>query len=125
MISLYSIAAFLCFILGIVHSILGEIRIFSTYRQHGKIVPTQHSTGIKKRHLRILWATWHLASVLGFGMGIIILLLSKNQHATHLLVLHTIAVTMAISGLLVLYATKGKHPGWIVFLLIALLLYFG
>jgi len=118
-------AGILCFLLGIVHSFLGEYLIFNEKRDKGKLVPSKESSELKERHLRILWATWHLASILGWCIGAVLIkvALTKNQQNIEFVdfILQSIVYTMGISSLLVLIGTKGKHPGWIVLLIIGIL----
>ncbi len=122
------IAGTMCFLLGITHSVLGEYLIFNSKRIKGKLVPSKKSEELKERHLRILWATWHLASVFGWCIGAILIRISilENPRDTELInfILQLIMYTMALTSLLVLIGTKGKHPGWIVLLLIGIILLF-
>ncbi|MFK7920403.1 MAG: hypothetical protein AB8H47_00525, partial [Bacteroidia bacterium] len=65
----FLLAGILSFVIGLVHSILGEILIFKTKREKGRLVPSIGSENLKQGHLRIIWATWHLASVFGWVLG--------------------------------------------------------
>lgn len=118
-------AGVLCILLGLVHSIFGEYLIFRDKRGKGKLVPTKISESLKGRHLRILWATWHLASVFGWCIGAVLIKISIlantiNPEFTDFIVQSTI-ISMFISSFLVLIATNGKHPGWIILLIIGVL----
>lgn len=121
------IAALLCFLLGIAHSILGEYLIFNNRRKRGSLVPSKGSSELKERHLRIIWATWHLATIFGWGFGVLLLQIAYQNHESSFFeqFIQPIYFTMFAGGLLVLIATKGKHPGWIVLFLIAVLLLLG
>jgi len=66
-------AAVVCVLVGIFHSILGEILIFNNLRVGG-IVPTEAAPPLLSRNVRIIWATWHLASI--FGLLIVGILLA-------------------------------------------------
>lgn len=125
----YLIAGLLCFILGIVHSFLGEYLIFNQKRNSGKLVPSIAGKTLKERHLRIIWATWHLASVFGGCIGIVILKMAWIQEICDVsiasFIIKTVIYSMLLASLLVLVGTRGKHPGWIVLLLIAILLIIG
>ncbi|WP_375562099.1 hypothetical protein ACE193_06000 [Bernardetia sp. OM2101] len=122
-------AGILCFILGVVHSILGEIMIFNGKRNKNSVVPSKRSDGLKERHLRIIWATWHLASVFGWclaGIIIQISLIHNELNAAFMeMLIQLLTSTMFIGSCLVLLGTKGKHPGWIVLLAIGILLIVG
>lgn len=119
----------LCFLLGIVHSILGEYLIFNSKRNKGNLVPSKKSEALKERHLRILWATWHLASVFGWCIGAVLIKISVEYNelkSTSIdFIILSIIYTMFLTSLLVLVGTKGKHPGWVVLLLIGILLVIG
>ncbi len=123
------IAGVLCFILGVVHSFLGEYLIFQHKRNKGSLVPSKESGALKERHLRIVWATWHLASVFGWCIGAILIKIAvtENQQNTEIIdfILNSVIYTMFLSSVLVLVGTKGKHPGWIVLLLIGILTIIG
>ena len=109
--------------LGLIHSVMGEILIFRRMR-NGKIIPTNGHPVLKERHVRILWASWHLVTIFGWGLGVILLRhsLPSSEHTSQLFIEHTILFSMLSGALLVFIATKAKHPGWIVLLSIAILL---
>jgi hypothetical protein len=123
------IAAILCFFLGLVHSFLGEYLIFKHKRKKGSLVPSKGSIELKERHLRILWATWHLASVFGWCIGAILMKIAVTENLLNKelsnFILQSIIITMFFSSAVVLIGTKGKHPGWIVLLLIGILTIIG
>ena len=125
----FFIAGILCFVLGLAHSLLGELLIFKDKRKLGKIVPTMGGPGLRERHLRIIWATWHLATFFGWCLGTLLITISFNFSqvpAGHLgTIVIVIAGTMLAGSVLVLVGTRGKHPGWIVLLVICLLLIIG
>lgn len=125
----FLIAGILCFILGVVHSVLGELLIFKRKRNQGSLVPSQKSAALKVKHLRIIWATWHVVSGFGWCIGAILIKISFTQNELSPgfvgLIIQATSYTMFAAALLVLLATKGKHPGWIVLLLIGILLFIG
>jgi hypothetical protein len=118
-------AGMLMIVIGAVHSLLGEILIFRRLRAGG-IVPLLAPQPLRERHLRILWASWHLGSVLGWGLAalLIVLAASPGQPSAALLVRIVAAATLASSAL-VLFATKGRHPGWLGLLVAAVLAWQG
>ena len=104
---------------AIIHSALGERLIFSRMRQ-GSIVPTAGQPVLRERHVRILWASWHIVSVLGCGFAAVLVYAALSTGENILLfVLTVVSISMAISSFLVLYATKGMHPGWAGLLFVA------
>ncbi|MDO3384675.1 hypothetical protein QWI17_02360 [Gilvimarinus sp. SDUM040013] len=114
------IAGILSVTVGFVHSLLGEWLIFKKLRINS-IVPTLAPKPFREKHIRILWATWHISSIFGWMVGymLLVLAITGSIERTHLI--PTIAVAMAASGVLVLLATQAKHPGWIGLLGVALL----
>ena len=118
-------AGILTLILGLAHSVLGELLIFKYKREKGKIIPTKASQSLPEGHLRIIWATWHVATFLALGLGVPLIYLAQlPSRAAPWSSFFISASTYSIAavGLCVFFATKGKHPGWIVSMLIALLL---
>lgn len=120
------LAALLCFLLGLVHSLLGERLIFNKLRKKRGTIKSTEQGLLSQRHFGILWASWHILSL--FGWCIAYLFLSISKQAVELLrttfrsdILSAISICMSISAILILIATKAKHPGWIILLAIALL----
>ena len=119
-------AGSLALIVGAVHSLLGEMLIFRHLR-NGSIVPALGAPPLRERHVRILWGTWHLATVLGWGLAVILLRLAapQDEPGLHALVVNAITLSFLASSILVLVATKGRHPGWIGLLAVAALTWLG
>ena len=106
-------ASLLAILTGVVHSLLGERLIFRHVRS-GSVVPSLPAPPLQPRHIRILWATWHLASVLAWVFAGLLWQVARHPsvipgHA----VLAAAAGGFAASSLLVLVATRGRHPGWV------------
>lgn len=118
-------ASCLLFIVGLVHSTIGEIRIFSKMRHKGWLVPTEGGVNISERQVRILWASWHISTILAWGLCIILwrLSFSSSDLATREFILNITLLSTLISSLLVLVGTNGKHPGWMGLLGVAILLW--
>lgn len=125
----FFIAAVICLIVGIVHSVMGEKLIFQAKRAKGKIVPSIGSKDLRQGHLRIIWATWHLASVLGWVLAAILIQIAQQApqslDSLSAFIVNATVAGMLIGSILVLYGTSGRHPGWIGLLLVAILLVLG
>jgi len=107
------LAALLLLVTGVVHSLLGEWLIFRHLRQ-GTLVPKRGVAPLQSRHVRILWATWHLASVLGWGFAAILCgMTAAPGLPLRSLVLTALSGASALGALLVLVGTSGRHPGWV------------
>lgn len=109
-------AGLLAIAIGLTHSVLGELLIFRHLRKGG-IIPTEGGSVLKERHVRIIWASWHVVTVFGIGFGTILLMSSFEASD----IKNTIGVSMLVSSVLVFVATNGKHPGWLGLLIVALL----
>ncbi len=111
-------AAGLTVALGLAHSALGEVLIFRHWRRDPAAL---RQAGLPPRHMRILWASWHLATLFGLAFAAILYAaaMSGTGPAGVLPVTQAIAVATCAGGGLVLAATRGRHPGWIVLLMIA------
>jgi hypothetical protein len=105
-------AGILSIVVGLIHSVLGEVLIFKRLHK-GAIVPTIGKSLLQKSNVRILWATWRIATLFGWTMGLIILRLSQINLDPVLtqFVIQCISVSMFASGLLVFIATKANTQG--------------
>lgn len=122
----YVAAAVLLTLVGIIHSVLGEVLIFRRMRIQG-VVPTNGGSMLSERQLRIVWATWHVVTVFAFLFAAIIL---KSAAATSQgLPVAWVAVAgigaMIASSAFVLFGTRGRHPGWLGLLAVAVLICIG
>ena len=119
-------AAALAFMVGLVHSVLGEVMVFSRMRQ-GLIVPTNGGSVLQQRHVRILWASWHVLTVFGWSFAAVLFLLASEPSAGHLRssLLQAIAIAVLCGSSLVFYGTKARHPGWLGLLGVAVLIWLG
>jgi hypothetical protein len=122
----FTAAAMLAIVVALVHSILGEIMIFRRLRKPGRMIPTDGGERLLGSNVRILWASWHVLTVFGLGMAAILLrLASSARTAEHDFIAQAIAVSMLGGSLLVLVGTRGRHPGWVGLLGVALLVWLG
>ncbi|MFC0134728.1 hypothetical protein CR105_22200 [Massilia eurypsychrophila] len=118
-------AGVLAIAIGLVHSVFGEVLIFRHLRKDG-FVPSMGAAPLRARHIGILWATWHLATVFGWAFAGAILRLAVAPDAAPGAVIMSAAVFANLAGaLLVLVGTRGRHPGWIALSAVAALVWFG
>lgn len=118
-------AGVLALLVGAIHSVMGEILIFRHLRSHG-LVPTMGAPPLRERHIRILWASWHFATALGWAFGIVLLRLATltTEQSLRAMVENAIVLSFLGGSLLVLIGTNGKHPGWVGLLGVAALTWF-
>ncbi|WP_440056840.1 hypothetical protein ACSLBF_18340 (plasmid) [Pseudoalteromonas sp. T1lg65] len=109
---LYMAAAILM-LCGLIHSILGEKYILIRLFRRDNLPHLFGSDVFTKGTLRF---AWHITSFAWFGFAGLILLLPDN-----VIVLYTVTLVFAISGLLSFYYTRGKHLSWIAFFTVSAL----
>ena len=119
-------AASIAFVVGLVHSVLGEILIFRRLRLRG-LVPTNGGNVLDERHVRIIWATWHIVTVFGWCLGAVLLRLSlpAGPSGSAVSIEQAIVLAALAASALVLFGTLGKHPGWIGLLAMAVCAWLG
>ena len=111
---------------ALVHSVVGDVLIFRQLRRGG-VVPTEGGPLLRERHVRILWASWHLVSILGWALAAILIDVAQapGQPLPHAWLVK-VAITASLAGsALVLFATRGRHPGWLSLLVAAILAWLG
>ena len=120
-------AASLAFVVGLVHSVLGEVMIFRRMRKPGRVIPTDGGSILPGSNVRILWASWHVLTVFGWGMAAVLAWLSQPSARGIVdgFIELTIAISMLAGSVLVLIATRGRHPGWIGLFGVAVLVWLG
>ena len=119
-------AAVLAFLVGLAHSVFGEKLIFRRLREGG-LVPTNGGKVFGQGQVRILWASWHVLTVFGWGIGSILLWSSLYSSGSSLAAFIEIAVviSMLCGSVLVFVGTKARHPGWVGLLGVAVLVWLG
>ena len=117
------VAGILSVLIGIAHSYLGEKLVLRPLFRRGELPKLLGSSDFTRQTLRF---TWHLTTVLLCGIGFVIIMLSLSPVAAHTAwILRVFATTFAVCSLISLGGARGKHFSWWVFLIIALLLWFG
>lgn len=113
------LAAALTITIGLIHSILGEryilIRLFR--RELPKLFGSDEFT---RKTLRF---AWHITTIAWFGFAALLILLHLGKATTGAILL-AIGATFALSGLVALVASRGRHLSWLFFGAIAALCYF-
>ena len=120
-----AVAAGVAFLTGVAHSVLGEMLIFRQLRR-GTLVPGQDAPPLRSRNIRIIWATWHVATLFGWAFAGVLLQLALSPQASLVsLFLNATVAAYAGGSLLVLVGTRGRHPGWIALAAVAALVWTG
>lgn len=114
MTTLLYIAAFLAFIIGVIHSVLGERYILIRLFRRDNLPELFGGTEFTIQTLRF---AWHITTLAFWGFAAILILLAQDAFSFENLLL-VIAVTFLTIGIVALVASRGRHLAWIVFLLI-------
>ena len=114
-------AAALCFIIGSIHSYLGERYILIRLFRKSTLPPIFGSDVFTRRTLRF---AWHLTTVAWWGFGCLLLVVSYESYDLRSMVLLVVWGVFFINGAIVLIASKGIHMSWVVFWTIAALVAF-
>lgn len=101
------VASLLLVLCGVVHSILGERYILMRLFKRDNLPHIFGSDQFTKGTLRF---AWHITSLAWFGFAALLVLLPEAK-----ILLITVSVICALSGILSAYYTKGKHLSWLVF----------
>jgi hypothetical protein len=119
-------AGALVFVIGVVHSVFGERLVFRRMRAQG-FVPTHGGQVLREAHVRILWASWHALTALGWCVAVLLLWLAQPSQApfAQSIVAQTAVASLLVSSMLVLVGTGGKHLGWVALLVAAALVLAG
>jgi hypothetical protein len=99
--------------------------VFRNLRTQG-VVPTAGRPVLRESHLRILWGSWHLVTVLGLALSTLLWRLGSAPWGDAALadwVADVAGVATLASGLLVFFATQGRHPAWIPLMAVAALVW--
>lgn len=102
-------AGILLIVLALAHTVIGEILIFRHLAKGTK----KHSDSLsifEQRRWYAIWSSWHLVTLLACGFGFILLDITRP--------VVVITWTIGIATIFWFIGTRGRHPAWIVLLLI-------
>jgi hypothetical protein len=105
--------------LGIAHSVLGERYILQRLFRRADLPALFGSDVFTKRTLRF---AWHLTSIAWWGIAAAFVALGFNSARGGVLIL---AGMFAVSGIITLVASRGRHLAWVVLLVIGLFAWLG
>ena len=117
-------AAALLGVIGVVHSLLGERRIFRPWA-------VQPPPGVRPYHRQMLRCTWHLPSLLGFGQAAALAWLGAAEIADRpaeglqQALLASLGGGVLACGVLVIWMTRGRHQGGTALAAAAMLIFIG
>jgi hypothetical protein len=111
-------AAGLLFLIGVVHSVLGERFILIPLFRLNKLPRLKLGDGFFKGTLRFVW---HLLTIAWWGIAAMLLVMSAPSPNATSILLYIVSLVFLASGLMSAGFTKGVHLSWIVFFAISFL----
>ena len=116
------IGTILLLIIGLIHSYLGEKHLLIRLFRRKDLPKLLGSDWFTKRVLRF---AWHLTTLAWWGFAAILYVLSTPSVNVQNEILIIIAVVFALSGIVSMFFTRGKHLSWLFFFIIAATSYYG
>lgn len=116
------VGSVLLIFIGFVHSYLGEKYILIRLFKRENLPKLLGSDWFTKRVLRF---AWHLTTLAWWGFAVILYFLSHPSDNVRSEILITITVVFALSGVVSLLFSRGKHLSWLFFFGIASTSLFG
>ncbi len=113
--TLLTVAAGLTVAVGIAHSVLGEKYLLMRLFRRPDLPTLLGSTTFGVRTLRF---AWHITTVAWFGFAAL-LWFAADDALTQERSLTVVAVIMLVTAATILFASRGRHLAWLVFLAIA------
>lgn len=114
------IAALLLVAIAAAHSYLGERYILIRLFRRSDLPKVRGSEWFTKATLRF---AWHVTSVAWLGFAAILVVLSQQQVEMSSIA-RIVALTFLVSAIVSAIGGRGRHYSWVVFLVIALLVWF-
>jgi hypothetical protein len=115
------VAAALILALGLVHSVLGERYILIRLFRRTDLPRLFGSDLFVRRTLRF---AWHLTTVVWLGVAAIFVQVARGPLSASQLG-QILALTALASAVVALVGSRGRHPAWLVFLVIGLCAWLG
>ncbi len=116
------VAAVLAVLLGVAHSYLGERYILVRLLRRDDLPRLFGGVEFTKATLRL---AWHLTTLAWFGFAGVLAAQARSPAVTWRVQGQVICATFGLSGVLALVGSRGRHLSWVVFFLIAALVWFG
>ena len=117
------VGAVLSFGIGLAHSYLGERYILIRLFKRGNLPQLFGSDDFTRCTLRFVW---HATTIAWWGLGALLVVYAASQvDQAGRAALAVVALTFLITSAIALVHTRGRHLSWVVFLVIAVLCWFG
>ena len=119
--TLLYVAAILTFLIGIIHSVLGERYILMRLFRRNDLPALFGGPEFTILTLRF---AWHITTIAWWGFAAILLLMATESLSFQNTAI-VLSVTFLATGLTALLASRGKHLSWIIFLTIGSICLYG
>lgn len=109
---------------AVVHSAVGEKLLLIPLQKVDGLPTVGGSTRVAKETLRF---AWHVTSVLGIGIAVILVYYASVPKLApdQIYVLRVLSLTCQASFVVAIVGSRARHPSWIVFLLVSILIWLG
>jgi hypothetical protein len=114
--------AVLAAFLAAAHSYLGERYLLMRLLAREDLPRMRGGTEFTKHTLRL---AWHVTSLLALGHALLLVALASADGSAAATQAQIISATCAVSGIWAFFSSRGRHLSWVVFLLIAVLVWSG
>ena len=110
--------------MAVVHSWMGEKLLIGPLQNNPHLPVIRGNPKAAPSTLRF---TWHVTSVFGLGFAGVLFYYANNPQLvlTAALPLKVLAVTFLVSGFVAIIGSKGRHLSWLVFWVMAVLIWLG
>jgi len=118
-------ASLLSFFLGLAHSLRGEWigkRLLVRTILKLRLFEREDKDILSKRVLRV---AWHVPSITWCGLGSLLMYLALADAEVPTAIVRIVAITFFASFAFSVITVRGKHPSWVLFLLISILAWLG
>lgn len=111
------VAAAVVFIVGMAHSIMGERGLVTPLLNSGRQPQSKHGQAYMRAVVR---GAWHLTTVLCWALaGVLVLAARQKLQSEHVaLMFGWLFMVLSVASLIL---ARGRHPSWIMFLVIGIL----
>ena len=110
------IAAVLTVLVGLFHSIAGEIRLVRPLLARPDLPDLGHGPWYVRALIR---TAWHITTLTWWGIAAMLVVIHRAPLPDHVPLLWIISAVFAVSGVAALVLSRAKHLAWLAFLPIA------
>ncbi|WP_323762372.1 hypothetical protein [Maricaulis sp.] len=110
------VAASLTVLVGLFHSIAGEVRLIRPLLAMPDLPTLGHGPWYARALIR---TAWHITTLTWWGIAAMLVVIHRAPLPDHAPLLWIISAVFTVSGVAALILSRAKHPAWLAFLPIA------